>query len=384
VGHFKKLKTVKKHLILAGLGDLDVNDFGLEHIHRFTDYLTNTAQVQPQGRHSYLKYLRTSFRKAFELGKRTNREDPFSGFNIPTGKSKAPRSLTGYQIHQLEVLQLKQHQMPSLRFDALNTFLFSFFSYGMRFGDVIRIRWSDIIDGVIHYRMQKTNSSLKVKLSPKLVNLVKSYLPDDVYPKVFQNGIFRHLDSFDPLTLESHPIIEYECTYHKLGKTFFERMQNGNSVGVDEDGNPVYFTSEENKAYFNAQEKRDEFLIELVKAYSTKSNSRIFSLLENNYPSIESEYNKASSLNALINKELKHIAKELGITPFSCHSARHSFANSIRQTSTDILTISKMLGHKDLSITQTYLNRFEDIEAYSANSSLIEQLNNYFIIQKTL
>ena len=47
------------------------------------------------------------------------------------------------------------------------------------------------------------------------------------------------------------------------------------------------------------------------------------------------------------------------------HIARHSFANIARQKNANVYDISKALGHSSLSITETYLSKF-DVESQDA------------------
>ena len=56
-----------------------------------------------------------------------------------------------------------------------------------------------------------------------------------------------------------------------------------------------------------------------------------------------------------INRKLKTYAKELGIRKhISFHVARHTFATMMLTLGADIYTVSKLLGHSDISITQIY------------------------------
>lgn len=66
-----------------------------------------------------------------------------------------------------------------------------------------------------------------------------------------------------------------------------------------------------------------------------------------------------TSKNWSLNRELKRIAKELGIEPFSFHCARHSVANYLLQKGTSIYTISKLLRHSNLAVTERYLADFD-------------------------
>ena len=75
---------------------------------------------------------------------------------------------------------------------------------------------------------------------------------------------------------------------------------------------------------------------------------------------------------------MKGVSKEFGISEFSFHSARHTFAYLSRQNKTDIYLISKCLGHSSLSITEQYLRTFEDQEVYDANDSMVAFISQFY------
>lgn len=61
------------------------------------------------------------------------------------------------------------------------------------------------------------------------------------------------------------------------------------------------------------------------------------------------------SRNTAVNKQLKKISRLAGVeTNVSFHIARHSFADLARVRGIDLYTISKALGHSNLSVTENY------------------------------
>ncbi|KAA6323943.1 Tyrosine recombinase XerC [termite gut metagenome] len=60
-----------------------------------------------------------------------------------------------------------------------------------------------------------------------------------------------------------------------------------------------------------------------------------------------------------INKRLKKIGNELGISGISTYTARHSFASVLKRSGANIAYISESLGHSDLRTTENYLASFE-------------------------
>jgi integrase len=61
------------------------------------------------------------------------------------------------------------------------------------------------------------------------------------------------------------------------------------------------------------------------------------------------------------NKHMKEIGKKLKIEKhITTYTARHSFATILKRSGVSIEFISESLGHRDVSITETYLDSFED------------------------
>lgn len=81
-----------------------------------------------------------------------------------------------------------------------------------------------------------------------------------------------------------------------------------------------------------------------------------------------------SSKNALINKNLKIIAKKAGITKnLTFHIARHSFAKIAKEKSVDNLHLKNILGHSDMSITERYMGSFETAETDAVLKSIFQE-----------
>lgn len=61
-----------------------------------------------------------------------------------------------------------------------------------------------------------------------------------------------------------------------------------------------------------------------------------------------------------LNKRLKEIAELLDIEPFTIYTARHIYATTAKRKGVPTAVIQEGLGHSTESMTQTYLDSFEN------------------------
>ena len=82
----------------------------------------------------------------------------------------------------------------------------------------------------------------------------------------------------------------------------------------------------------------------------------------------------------LTNSAVEHILKRRGEgiddVRVSPHTCRHTWAQAQIRMGTDLYTISRLLGHENIRITQIYLEslRDEDIIKMSKNKSVLQNL----------
>lgn len=109
-------------------------------------------------------------------------------------------------------------------------------------------------------------------------------------------------------------------------------------------------------------------ILERYLGHDRAADTFIFPLLDGYDLSTEEKlYNAKSSRNAAINRRLKALADEAGITEadgtpkaISMHVARHSFADLARSAGWSVFDISKALQHASISMTERYLASFDD------------------------
>jgi integrase len=64
--------------------------------------------------------------------------------------------------------------------------------------------------------------------------------------------------------------------------------------------------------------------------------------------------------------------KKAGLTRFTWHDLRHTFASRLVMEGVDIVTVSKLLGHRSLAMTRRYSHLSPEHEQVA-----VERLNRY-------
>lgn len=123
---------------------------------------------------------------------------------------------------------------------------------------------------------------------------------------------------------------------------------------------------------------------------SVKSDDYIFPLLDNNaeYAKYVTQadkdtmkpdlrhylYQQVSAKNALINKYLKKIAEQAGVTTnLTMHMSRHAFAHIAQEAGAESSAIKNILGHSNLSTTERYMGSFDTTKTDNTLRSLFKK-----------
>jgi integrase len=74
----------------------------------------------------------------------------------------------------LRIVNLDLREYPLL-INSRNYFVFSFYTRGMNFADMMRLRWSDISEDRIYYTRSKTRSNFIIKILPPVEQILDYY-----------------------------------------------------------------------------------------------------------------------------------------------------------------------------------------------------------------
>lgn len=165
-----------KHVIeFAKSESLYFNEINEDFLNRFMSYLRIKRKNSERSIVNNLIVIRTLFNRAIKEGIAEQKLYPFGKDKI---KIKFPESekigLTIEEVKKIENLEDLSLQENHAR----NVWLFSFYCAGMRVGDVLKIKWSDIIDNRLHYQMNKNSKRLSISLDKKVSVIIESYKKD--------------------------------------------------------------------------------------------------------------------------------------------------------------------------------------------------------------
>jgi integrase/recombinase XerD len=165
-----------KHVIeFAKSESLYFNEINEDFLNRFMSYLRIKRKNSERSIVNNLIVIRTLFNRAIKEGIVEQKLYPFGKDKI---KIRFPESekigLTIEEVKKIENLEDLSLQENHAR----NVWLFSFYCAGMRVGDVLKIKWSDIIDKRLHYQMNKNSKRLSIPLSEKVSVILESYKKD--------------------------------------------------------------------------------------------------------------------------------------------------------------------------------------------------------------
>ncbi|MGI5846899.1 MAG: tyrosine-type recombinase/integrase [Candidatus Cryptobacteroides sp.] len=298
--HYKTFcNKFEDYLNSVGKKDITFSELSPAIVSGFNSYLQkiHNQKHKNKRRRLHTNYIRTLLAKLRALVNRAISEEliaddkyPFKKYPIPKEIETEKEALDESEIQAIVALDYPSGSWLS---NTRNAFLFSFYCAGIRVGDLLQLRWSDIVDegGRLEYSMGKNKKQRNYPLMPQAKAILQQYRKADNKPSDY---IFPFLDS---------------------------------------------------SADYAKEEDVETMPVDLKK--------RLFGQI----------YSK----NTLLNRYLKVVAKDAGITKnVSFHISRHSFASLAREKAVPSKVVQEVLAHSSLSTTERYLHSFGRDEVDSA------------------
>lgn len=184
-----------------------------------------------------------------------------------------------------------------------------------------------------------------------------------------KNDIHKIL-SYQPKTdMQRLALALFTFSYFTAGINFIDMamLKHENIV----DGKLCYLRAKTKKQIvIPLQDKAREIITDYC-VKSSSSSSYIFPILSDYHKTEVQKANRLHKVLANVNRELKHIGKELCLPiKLTTYVARHSFATILKRAGVSTSIISESLGHSSEKITQTYLDSFENSQINEAFSHL--------------
>jgi integrase len=141
-------------------------------LRKFKIYLKKDLNLSERSVVNNLVVIRTIYNRAIKTSVVDRKFYPFGSGKI---RIKFPETekigLTKEEIKAFESAK----NLTENETHARNVWLFSFYFAGIRAADLLKIRWSDIYDGRLHYRMNKNSKLLSLKIPEKVFPILEYY-----------------------------------------------------------------------------------------------------------------------------------------------------------------------------------------------------------------
>lgn len=405
------LNKLKEYLHHIGKTDLPFSDLDLDFIESFQRFLRNSLTTNTTIH--YHKVIRIFIRRSQKDPSIQTRFDPYTNFSFPKKEKVLKETLSLEDIQVIRNTPISNPRLDKVR----NLFLFQYYTGGMRVSDLLTLRFKNLVNGRISYKMFKTKQSIDIPITSVHVHLLHKLLDlktnvDKPVLSYFDLGNFRrplppiqdtekrpspisrrppkvlldqipqsiHIPSssvrgYDPMGLFISSLGYEELTKEisRLGNL----IQNGGvirhgklTLDLRKEIDPINHTKE----VLSRLEKRKEDLdnqfvrstIEELTKMGSKSrtkNSFVFDLLKNEeFPEedlsvlSEGQYLRINKTSIVYNRNLKKLESTLNLTvTMKSHLPRTSFTNIMMEEGFNTRDISLILGHSSLSITDNYV-----------------------------
>lgn len=161
LSHFIRTKGIAK-LLFKDIDETFISDY--IHYLRKRNITENTVMM-------YLKTFRALYNKARKEGVNLGPQMPFRDIRVRRQET-LKRALCVRDIQKIAHCNLS-HNLPMQQ--ARDLFMFSFYTRGMSFVDIIHLRHCSIMNNTIYYERHKTGQLLQIKIEKPLRDIIEKY-----------------------------------------------------------------------------------------------------------------------------------------------------------------------------------------------------------------
>lgn len=193
-------KSRVKHVLnYTKTNQLTFQEINEQFLRKFKSYLRKKHNLSERSIVNNLVVIRTIYNRAIKLGIVDRKLYPFGSDRI---RIKFPES-EKIGLTKSEVINIESAtNLNVFETHARNVWLFSFYFAGIRVADLLKIRWSDIYDDRLHYRMNKNSKLISLKIPTKIPLILEYYLEnkqndnDFIFPELKKADLGNPQDVF--------------------------------------------------------------------------------------------------------------------------------------------------------------------------------------------
>jgi site-specific recombinase XerD len=139
-----------------------------------------------------MRTFRSLFNMAINRGLVKQDIYPFKIYKISKLKGRGVKKALSLEDVQ-KIIRLDLSNYPKL-IDTRNYFVFSFYTRGMNFADMMKLQWKDVADDRIYYTRAKTKSNFQITILPPVQEILdyyrnKSISTNYVFPILLKDGM---------------------------------------------------------------------------------------------------------------------------------------------------------------------------------------------------
>lgn len=194
-GHatLEELKTFSKN------DRLPFQEINTSFISQYKTFCSSYLGQKPRTITNQLIFIRTVFNLAIKESIILSKHYPFAGEKEKIRiKSGNKIGLTKEEIEKIELLEFMPH---SSIWHTKNIWLFAYYFAGVRISDVLKLQWSNFVDGRLYYQMNKNEKPVSLKIPEKANIILQAYKEDKQSQHDF---VFPFLKKADPLSKVDH------------------------------------------------------------------------------------------------------------------------------------------------------------------------------------
>lgn len=141
------------------------------YLEKFELFLKIEYKNNPNTIRKDFRVFRKVFKRAIKL--HLVQHNPF--LNFEGSKRKKARSKAKLSFEQIQGIEKLIIESGSGKWHARNAFLFSFYSGGIRFGDICCLQWSNIQNDRLSYKMNKNDKAFSTQLNEYQKHILSLY-----------------------------------------------------------------------------------------------------------------------------------------------------------------------------------------------------------------